>query len=287
MASQPTNSSLADRYAQMSRISEMLDSLIGLDTATPSGTFTTGPNRGLPVAAMPPSATPFRQKSGPRRVSKVTAETARARADREARPAKQAERFARNAPKPPALLARDEQPAAKAKPSARLAPYSTRSRAPEPAAPIGKVETRPAPRRQPVAPSALSQTLGRINAAPASSIYRSAPGLTAEDFRQAQETMDLGQTQRAFDIGYATQARQLADEDIARTQAGYAAGDEAFRQRMAELDADAYAKHMAAQRAGRRAATATGRASQAADAMGNQYYFDPLAAFGRAMGFGQ
>ena len=34
-----------------------------------------------------------------------------------------------------------------------------------------------------------------------------------------QETMDLGQTQRAFDIGYATQARQLADEDIARTQA--------------------------------------------------------------------
>lgn len=328
MASQPTNSSLADRYAQMSRISEMLDSLIGLDTATPSGTFTTGPNRGLPVAAMPPSATPFRQKSGPRRVSKVTAETARARADREARPAKQAERFARNAPKPPALLARADQtssgpsqlygdppmfprgmtpeqlekymqesrgrlsksdtsPPKQPRPGPRPAPYSTRGVGEKMAAPVGRPETKAAPRRQPIGPSALSTTLSRIDATPASSIYRSAPGLTAEDFRQAQETMDLGQTQRAFDIGYATQARQLADEDIARTQAGYAAGDEAFRQRMAELDADAYAKHMAAQRAGRRAATATGRASQAADAMGNQYYFDPLAAFGRAMGFGQ
>ena len=290
MASQPTNSSLADRYAQMSRISEMLDSLLGLDTATPSGTFTTGPNRGLPVAAMPPSATPFRQKSGPRRVSKVTAETARARTERAGRPAKLAERFARNAPKPPALLARAEPAPTKAKPAApgpRPAPYSTRGVGEKMAAPVGRPETKAAPRRQPIGPSALSTTLSRIDAAPASSIYRSAPGLTAEDFRQAQETMDLGQTQRAFDIGYATQARQLADEDIARTQAGYAAGDEAFRQRMAELDADAYAKHMAAQRAGRRAATATGRASQAADAMGNQYYFDPLAAFGRAMGFGQ
>lgn len=290
MASQPTNSSLADRYAQMSRISEMLDSLLGLDTATPSGTFTTGPNRGLPVAAMPPSATPFRQKSGPRRVSKVTAETARARTERAGRPAKLAERFARNAPKPPSLLAREEPTPTKAKPAAkgpRPAPYSTRGVGEKMAAPVGRPETKAAPRRQPIGPSALSTTLSRINAAPASSIYRSAPGLTAEDFRQAQETMDLGQTQRAFDIGYATQARQLADEDIARTQAGYAAGDEAFRQRMAELDADAYAKHMAAQRAGRRAATATGRASQAADAMGNQYYFDPLAAFGRAMGFGQ
>jgi len=290
MASQPTNSSLADRYAQMSRISEMLDSLLGLDTATPSGTFTTGPNRGLPVAAMPPSATPFRQKSGPRRVSKVTAETARARTERAGRPAKLAERFARNAPKPPSLLAREEPTPTKAKPAAkgpRPAPYSTRGVGEKMAAPVGRPETKAAPRRQPIGPSALSTTLSRIDAAPASSIYRSAPGLTAEDFRQAQETMDLGQTQRAFDIGYATQARQLADEDIARTQAGYAAGDEAFRQRMAELDADAYAKHMAAQRAGRRAATATGRASQAADAMGNQYYFDPLAAFGRAMGFGQ
>lgn len=291
MASNPPTSTLADRYQeQMARISSILDELLGINTSatpTPSATFTSGPNRGLPVAAMPPSATPFRQKSGPRRSSKVTSETRAARTARAERPAKLAERFARNAPKPPALLARDTQPTAKTKPSARLAPYSTRSRAPEPAAPIGKLETRPAPRRQPVAPSALSQTLGRINAAPASSIYRSAPGLTAEDFRQAQETIDLGQTQRAFDIGYATQARQLADEDIARTQAGYAAGDEAFRQRMAELDADAYAKHMAAQRAGRRAATATGRASQAADAMGNQYFFDPLAAFGRAMGFGQ
>ena len=290
MASQPTNSSLADRYAQMSRISEMLDSLIGLDTATPSGTFTTGPNRGLPVAAMPPSATPFRQKSGPRRVSKVTAETARARAERAGRPAKLAERFARNAPKPPSLLAREEPTPTTAKPAAkgpRPAPYSTRGVGEKMAAPVGRPETKAAPRRQPIGPSALSTTLSRIDATPASSIYRSAPGLTAEDFRQAQETMDLGQTQRAFDIGYATQARQLADEDIARTQAGYAAGDEAFRQRMAELDADAYAKHMAAQRAGRRAATATGRASQAADAMGNQYYFDPLAAFGRAMGFGQ
>lgn len=290
MASQPTNSSLADRYAQMSRISEMLDSLLGLDTATPSGTFTTGPNRGLPVAAMPPSATPFRQKSGPRRVSKVTAETARARTERAGRPAKLAERFARNAPKPPSLLAREEPTPTKAKPAAkgpRPAPYSTRGVGEKMAAPVGRPETKAAPRRQPIGPSALSTTLSRIDATPASSIYRSAPGLTAEDFRQAQETMDLGQTQRAFDIGYATQARQLADEDIARTQAGYAAGDEAFRQRMAELDADAYAKHMAAQRAGRRAATATGRASQAADAMGNQYYFDPLAAFGRAMGFGQ
>lgn len=130
MAYQPTNSSLADRYAQMSRISEMLDSLIGLDTPTPSATFTTGPNRGLPVSAMPPSVTPFRQKSGPRRVSKVTAETARARADRAARPAKMAERFARNAPKPPALLAREEPAPTKAKPAAtgpRPAPYDTRT----------------------------------------------------------------------------------------------------------------------------------------------------------------
>lgn len=286
MASQPTNSSLADRYAQMSRISEMLDSLLGLDTATPSGTFTTGPNRGLPVAAMPPSATPFRQKSGPRRVSKVTSETRGARTARAERPAKLAERFARNAPKPPALLARNEPAAPKAK-GPRPLPYSTRGKPAEVAKAPAPVREKAQPARRPVAPSALSETLGRINATPVSSIYQGAPGLTREDYRQAQETMDLGQTQRAFDIGYATQARQLADEDIARTQAGYAAGDEAFRQRMAELDADAYAKHMAAQRAGRRAATATGRASQAADAMGNQYYFDPLAAFGRAMGFGQ
>lgn len=290
MASQPTNSSLADRYAQMSRISEMLDSLLGLDTATPSGTFTTGPNRGLPVAAMPPSATPFRQKSGPRRVSKVTAETARARADRAARPAKMAERFARNAPKPPALLAREEPAPTKAKPAAtgpRPAPYSTRGVGEKMAAPVGRPETKAAPRRQPIGPSALSQTLGRINATPASSIYQGAPGLTREDYRQAQEMMDRAQEQRAFDIGYATQARQLGEEDIARTQAKYRQDDLDFANYMALLDQDILDKQLAAQKAARRAASAVGVARESADAMGRYVPFDPLASFGRMIGFGQ
>lgn len=123
MASQPTNSSLADRYAQMSRISEMLDSLIGLDTPTPSATFTTGPNRGLPVSAMPPSVTPVTQKSGPRRVSKVTAETARARAGRTARPA--ADQPV-GPPKP--KQAAPTMPVAKQpRPGPRPAPYDTRT----------------------------------------------------------------------------------------------------------------------------------------------------------------
>ena len=328
MASTPSPSTPDSKYDITSRISKLLEKYFANQpTGTqPSAVFTSGPNVGLPVSAMPPSATPFRQKSGPRRISKVTAETARARAERAARPAKQAERFARNAPKPPSLLARadptssgpsqlyrdppmfprgmtpeqlekylqesrarlsksDTSPSKQPRPGPRPAPYSTRKS--KPAAPKVQPEARPASRSRPVAPSALSETLGRINAAPASSIYRSAPGLTAEDFWQAQETMDLGQTQRAFDIGYATQARQLADEDIARTQAGYAAGDEAFRQRMAELDKDAIAKQLAAQKAARRAASAFGVARESADAMGRYVPFDPLASFGRMIGFGQ
>lgn len=122
MASQPTNSSLADRYAQMSRISEMLDSLIGLDTPTPSATFTTGPNRGLPVSAMPPSVTPFRQKSAPRRVSKVTAETARARAGRTARPAVDQP----VGPPKPKQAAPTKPVAKQPRPGPRPAPYTTR-----------------------------------------------------------------------------------------------------------------------------------------------------------------
>lgn len=265
MASQPTNSSLADRYAQMSRISEMLDSLIGLDTSTPSGTFTTGPNRGLPVAAMPPSVTPFRQKSGPRRVSKVTAEAARARAGRTARPAADQP----VGPPKPKQAAPTKPVAKQPRPGPRPALYSTRGVGEKMAAPVGRPETKAAPRRQPLGPSALSQTLGRINAAPASSIYQSAPGLTREDYRQAQEIADLGRTEQALATSRAMAQRGQAESDIARTQQQYAQGDADFRRRMAELDADAYAKYMAAGRAGHRAAVAAGRASQAADALGN------------------
>jgi hypothetical protein len=183
-----------------------------------------------------------------------------------------AERFARNAPKPPALLAREEPAPTKAKPAApgpRPAPYSTRGVGEKMAAPVGRPETKAAPRRQPLGPSALSQTLGRINATPASSIYQGAPGLTREDFRQAQEIADLGRTEQALATSRAMAQRGQAESDIARTQQQYAQGDADFRRRMAELDADAYAKHMAAGRAGRRAAVAAGRASQAADALGN------------------
>lgn len=290
MASTPSPSTPGSKYDVTSRISELLDQYFASmpSVSAPSAVFTSGPNTGLPVAAMPPSATPFRQKSGPRRVSKVTAETARARADREARPAKQAERFARNAPKPPSLLAREEPAPTKAKPAAkgpRPAPYSTRKS--KPAAPQVQPEVRPAARSRPVAPSALSETLGRINAAPVSSIYRGAPGLTREDYRQAQEMMDRAQEQRAFDIGYATQARQLGEEDVARAQAGYRQSDLDFANRMAELDQDALDKQLAAQKAARRAASAFGVARESADAMGRYVPFDPLASFGRMIGFGQ
>ena len=290
MASTPSPSTPGSKYDVTSRISELLDQYFASmpSVSAPSAVFTSGPNTGLPVAAMPPSATPFRQKSGPRRVSKVTAETARARAEREARPAKQAERFARNAPKPPSLLAREEPAPTKAKPAAkgpRPAPYSTRKS--KPAAPQVQPEVRPAARSRPVAPSALSETLGRINAAPVSSIYRGAPGLTREDYRQAQEMMDRAQEQRAFDIGYATQARQLGEEDVARAQAGYRQSDLDFANRMAELDQDALDKQLAAQKAARRAASAFGVARESADAMGRYVPFDPLASFGRMIGFGQ
>lgn len=312
MASTPSPSTPGSKYDVTSRISELLDKYFSSmpPVSAPSAVFTSGPNQGLPVAAMPPSATPFRQKSGPRRVSKVTAETARARSERAGRPAKLAERFARNAPKPPSLLAREEPVPTKAKPAAkgpRPAPYSTRKskvseKGTRPMLPPGVGTETPSPEktgfrgatpyntfggRRPVSPSALSETLGRINAAPVSSIYQGAPGLTREDYRQAQEMMDRAQEQRAFDIGYATQARQLGEEDVARAQAAYRQSDLDFANRMAELDKDALAKHLAAQKAARRAASAFGVARESADAMGRYVPFDPLASFGRMIGFGQ
>ena len=265
-ASTPTSTIPSKYYGSMDRISQLIDQLVGLDQA-PSDIIRSGPNVGRRLSDLPPSVTPFRQRGNVRRVSKVSAETARARQQREQRPAR--------APKPPALLARAEPAPAKPTraPSFRVAPSSPLPRGVgggrKPAQIPQLLNDYPeSERRRVIGPSALSQALGRIEAQPpVSSIFRATPGPSAADYARAQEDIDIANTQRAFDTGYARMSRQLADEDIARTQAGYRAGDEAFRNRMRELDAEAYARHMAALRAGRRANTAVGRARSAANSM--------------------
>jgi hypothetical protein len=149
---------------------------------------------------------------------------------------------------------------------------------------VNAPQRNPSPSRN-LGPSALSQALGRIEAQPpVSSIFRNTPGPTAADYARAQEDIDLANTQRAFDIGYARKDRELAMEDIANTQAEYRRRDDERRRRIAELDADAYAKHMAAVRAGRNQASTIGQGLGLTQRMLSDTRFDPLASIGNLLG---
>jgi hypothetical protein len=280
-----------------SQIAALLEKYFTSPTSStrPSAVFTSGPNKGLPVSALPPSVTPFRQRGNVRRTSKVTLESAEARRQREDRAQNKDQMDERRRRKENDRIIREQQAQARREDRARRPqpiPPSDEygpplvSRAPTTEDEIRRLETdvqsgnipqrQPAPARN-LGPSALSQALGRIEAQPpVSSIFRNTPGPTAADYARAQEEIDLANTQRAFDIGYARKDRELAMEEIANTQAERRRRDEAFWNRMRELDADAYAKHMAAVRAGR----------PSSSVMPRYDFFDPLASIGNLLGFG-
>jgi len=87
MASDPSKSTTSSKYDVNSQIAALLEKYFTSPTSStrPSAVFTSGPNKGLPVSALPPSVTPFSQRGNVRRTSKVTEETNRARRQREAR----------------------------------------------------------------------------------------------------------------------------------------------------------------------------------------------------------
>lgn len=87
MASDSSKSTPASKYDVNSQIAALLEKYFTSPTSStrPSAVFTSGPNKGLPVSALPPSVTPFSQRGNVRRTSKVTEETNRARRQREAR----------------------------------------------------------------------------------------------------------------------------------------------------------------------------------------------------------
>lgn len=87
MASDPSKSTTSSKYDVNSQIAALLEKYFTSPTSStrPSAVFTSGPNKGLPVSALPPSVTPFSQRGNVRRISKVTEETNRARRQREAR----------------------------------------------------------------------------------------------------------------------------------------------------------------------------------------------------------
>lgn len=297
MASDPSKSTTSSKYDVNSQIAALLEKYFTSPTSStrPSAVFTSGPNKGLPVSALPPSVTPFSQRGNVRRTSKVTLESLEARRQREDR-ARNADKMAeRRRRKENERIIREQQAQARRDDRARRpqpTPPSDEygpplvSRAPTTEDEIRRLETdvqsgnipqqKPSPSRN-LGPSALSQALGRIEAQPpVSSIFRATPGPTAADYARAQEDIDLANTQRAFDIGYARKARELAMEDIANTQAEYRRRDEERRRQIAELDANAFAKHMAAVRAGR----------PSSSVMPRYDFFDPLASIGNLLGFG-
>jgi len=327
MASDPSKSTTSSKYDVNSQIAALLDKYFTSPTssARPSAVFTSGPNKGLPVSALPPSVTPFSQRGNVRRISKVTEETLRARRQREARtqnPNRTPDQIdERRRRKENERIIRDQQARARGeirveRGEAGPLSYSTEKRSGEgtpnypylsshPRAIFDPVEAEKAaqkfreteefrivnaPQRNPspsrnLGPSALSQALGRIEAQPpVSSIFRNTPGPTAADYARAQEDIDLANTQRAFDIGYARKDRELAMEDIANTQAEYRRRDEERRRRIAELDADAYAKHMAAVRAARNQASTIGQGLGLTQRMLSDTRFDPLASIGNLLG---
>jgi hypothetical protein len=296
MASDSSKSTPASKYDVNSQIAALLEKYFTSPTSStrPSAVFTSGPNKGLPVSALPPSVTPFRQRGNVQRTSKVSAETARARQQREARtqtPDQVDERRRRNEND---RIIRDQQARARREDRARRprpVPPSDEygppivSRAPTTEDEIrrqyeirsGNIPQRKSTPARNLGPSALSQALGRIEAQPpVSSIFRNTPGPTAADYARAQEDIDLANTQRAFDVGYARKDRELGMEDIANTQAEYRRRDEERRRQIAELDANAFAKHMAAVRAGR----------PSSSVMPRYDLFDPLASIGNLLGFG-
>lgn len=300
MASDPSKSTTSSKYDVNSQIAALLEKYFSSPTSStrPSAVFTSGPNKGLPVSALPPSVTPFRQPGNVRRTSKVSAETARSRQQREARtatPDQVDERRRRNENE---RIIREQQAQARREDRARMVESTPRAiydpveaeeasrkfRETEEFRTVNAPQRKPSPSRN-LGPSALSQALGRIEAQPpVSSIFRNTPGPSAADYARAQEDIDLANTQRAFDIGYARKARELAMEDIANTQAEYRRRDEERRRQIAELDADAYAKHMAAVRAGRNQASTIGHGLGLTQRMLSDTRFDPLASIGNLLG---
>jgi len=325
MASDPSKSTTSSKYDVNSQIAALLEKYFTSPTSStrPSAVFTSGPNKGLPVSALPPSVTPFRQRGNVRRTSKVTEETLRARRQREARtqnpnrtPDQVDERRRR---KENERIIRDQQ--ARARGEARVErgeagplSYSTEKRFAEekpnpseyystPRAIFDPVEaekasrkfreteefrTVNAPQRNPapsrnLGPSALSQALGRIEAQPPV-IFSATPGPTPYDYFDAQEDIDFANMVRGIKVDSARKQRELAMEDIANTQAEYRRRDEERRRRIAELDADAYAKHMAAVRAGRNQASTIGQGLGLTQRMLSDTRFDPLASIGNLLG---
>ncbi len=337
MASDLSKSTTSSKYDVNSQIAALLEKYFTSPTSStrPSAVFTSGPNKGLPVSALPPSVTPFSQRGNVRRISKVTEETNRARRQREARtqnpdrkpnqtpsqspnrtPDQVDERRRRNENE---RIIRDQQ--ARARGEARVErgeagplSYSTEKRFAEekpnpseyystPRAIFDPVEaekasrkfreteefrTVNAPQRNPspsrnLGPSALSQALGRIEDQP--SVYFSAtPGPTPYDYFKAEENINLANIGRLSDVYSAIEQRKLAMEDIANTQAEYRRRDEERRRQIAELDADAYAKHMAAVRAGRNQASTIGQGLGLTQRMLSDTRFDPLASIGNLLG---
>jgi hypothetical protein len=147
---------------------------------------------------------------------------------------------------------------------------------------VNAPQRNPSPSRN-LGPSALSQALGRIEDQP--SVYFSAtPGPTPYDYFKAEENINLANIGRLSDVYSAIEQRKLAMEDIANTQAEYRRRDEERRRQIAELDADAYAKHMAAVRAGRNQASTIGQGLGLTQRMLSDTRFDPLASIGNLLG---
>ncbi len=338
MASDSSKSTPASKYDVNSQIAALLEKYFTSPTSStrPSAVFTSGPNKGLPVSALPPSVTPFRQRGNVQRTSKVSAETARARQQREARtqnPDRKPNQTPSQSPnrtpdqiderrrrKENERIIRDQQARARGEAQVRRGTeagplsYSTEKRFAEekpnpseyystPRAIFDPVEaekasrkfreteefrTVNAPQQNPspsrnLGPSALSQALGRIEDQP--SVYFSAtPGPTPYDYFKAEENINLANIGRLSDVYSAIEQRKLAMEDIANTQAEYRRRDEERRRRIAELDADAYAKHMAAVRAGRNQASTIGQGLGLTQRMLSDTRFDPLASIGNLLG---